>query len=102
MLHVKDKIKQQLKNNKTIIYMKGTPEKPLCGYSAQSIYILNLLDIKYTYINILEEIEIRKELPLYSNWPTFPQLYYKEELIGGTDIMCELYKQNKLKNILTK
>ena len=100
MLDIKNKIKNQIKNNTTIIYIKGTPDNPLCGYSAQAIHILNLLEIKYSYIDVLKELDIRKNLPLYSNWPTFPQLYHKNKLIGGTDIICELYEQNKLKNIL--
>lgn len=95
------KIEDQLNNNTILIYIKGTPEKPMCGFSAQAIYILNSLELEYAYINILENEDIRKTLPYYSNWPTFPQLYYKKKLIGGADIMTELFKNKELKKILT-
>jgi len=95
------KIENQLINNKIIIYIKGTPDSPMCGFSAQAIHILNTLELEYTYVNILDDLEIRKVLPVYSNWPTFPQLYYKKNLIGGADIMADLYKNKSLKKILT-
>ena len=95
-------IENQIKNNELIIYIKGTPENPQCGFSAQVIYILNELNLKYNYINVLENEEIRKNLPKYSKWPTFPQIFYKEKLIGGADIITELYKNNKLKETLKK
>jgi len=95
------KIEEQINNNTLIIYIKGTPETPMCGFSAQVIHILNLLNLNYTYINILENTDIRKTLPIYSKWPTFPQLYYKKKLIGGADIIADLYKNKKLKKMLT-
>lgn len=95
-------IEMQIKNNETIIYIKGTPENPMCGFSAQAIHILNELKINYAYVNILENLEIRQHLPKYSNWPTFPQLFHKEKLIGGADIISELYKNNKLLSTLNK
>lgn len=96
------KIKSQLFNNKLIIYIKGTPDNPMCGFSARVIHILNSLDLEYSYVNVLENEDIRKALPLYSSWPTFPQVYYREKLIGGADIIVDLYNNNKLKDILTK
>ena len=96
-----DKIKKQISENDIIIYIKGTPENPLCGFSAQSIHILNLIDVKYSYVDVIENDDIRKALPNYSNWPTFPQLYYKQQLIGGADIISELYQKNELKKKLT-
>ena len=95
-------IEEQIKNNELIIYIKGTPENPQCGFSAQVIYILDELNLKYNYINVLENEDIRKYLPKYSKWPTFPQIFYKEKLIGGADIITELYKNNKLKETLKK
>lgn len=95
------KIERQIKENILIIYIKGTPEIPMCGFSAQVITILNLLNLKYSYINVLENEDIRKALPIYSKWPTFPQVYYKGKLIGGADIVSELYKNKKLKDLLT-
>lgn len=96
------KIKSQLNNNKLIIYIKGTPENPMCGFSGRVIHILNSLNLEYSYVNVLENDNIRQALPIYSNWPTFPQVYYKEKLIGGADIIVELYNNGKLKDILTK
>ena len=95
-------INEQINNNKLIIYIKGTPENPMCGFSAQVTHILNSLKLEYTYINVLENDNIRKHLPIYSKWPTFPQVYYKKTLIGGADIIIELHKNNKLKQILNK
>jgi monothiol glutaredoxin len=95
-------IENQIKNNTTIIYIKGTPDNPMCGFSAQAIHILNELKINYAYVDVLENSEIRQNLPKYSNWPTFPQLFYKEKLIGGADILTELHKNNKLLSILSK
>ena len=80
--------------------MKGTPDEPMCGYSSQVVQILKKLNINYKFINILKYPEIRKILPIYSNWPTFPQLYVNEKLIGGCDIISELYENNSLINIL--
>ncbi|HIH2763866.1 MAG TPA: Grx4 family monothiol glutaredoxin [Candidatus Azoamicus sp.] len=95
-------IEKQIKNNKIIIYIKGTPENPMCGFSAQAIHILNELNINYAYVDVLENQEIRQNLPKYLNWPTFPQLFYKEKLIGGADIISELHKNNKLLSTLSK
>ncbi len=95
-------IQNQINNNKLIIYIKGTPTSPMCGFSAQIIHIFNSLDLNYTYVNVLDNIKIRQTLPSYSNWPTFPQIYYKTKLIGGTDIIMNLYNNNKLKKILTE
>ncbi|HFL8794799.1 MAG TPA: Grx4 family monothiol glutaredoxin [Candidatus Azosocius sp. HAIN] len=95
-------IKEQIKNNKIILYMKGTPDEPMCGYSAQVVQILKNLNVNYKFINILKHQDIRKILPIYSNWPTFPQLYVEEKLIGGCDIILNLYENNKLKDILFK
>lgn len=95
-------IEKQIKNNKTIIYIKGTPENPMCGFSAQAIHILNELKINYAYVDVLENQDIRQNLHKYSKWPTFPQLFHKEKLIGGADIISELHKNNKLLTTLSK
>ncbi len=96
------KISDQIKNNTTIIYIKGTPTAPMCGFSAQAVHILNEMAIKYAYIDVLENPDIRENLPKYSKWPTFPQLFHKEKLIGGADIITELYKNKKIYDILSK
>jgi len=100
MQDVINKIEKQISENKLIIYIKGTPEHPLCGFSAQVIHILNSLNAEYSYVNVLENEEIRKFLPLYSKWPTFPQVFFKTKLIGGADILSELYKNKQLEIIL--
>ncbi|MDF2866992.1 MAG: glutaredoxin-like protein [Gammaproteobacteria bacterium] len=94
------KIKQQIESNSIILYMKGTPEQPQCGFSEQAVRLLMACGKKFAFINILENPDIRQQLPQYANWPTFPQLYVKGELIGGCDIMTELYQQGELQQIL--
>ena len=93
-------IKKQINNNDIIIYMKGTPDEPMCGYSTQIVQIFKNLNINYKFIDVLKHPNIRKELPVYSNWPTFPQIYVKGKLIGGCDIISELYENNKLTDLL--
>ena len=90
------RIKSQLAKNPVILYMKGSPLQPRCGFSARVVDILNHLQVQYAYIDVLENPEIRAELPSYSNWPTFPQLYIQGELIGGCDIVTALYQEQSL------
>ena len=101
MNNVIEKIKKQIKDNNLIIYIKGTPSNPMCGFSSKVINILNILELEYAYVDILEHADIRKALPIYSCWPTFPQVFYKEKFIGGADIISELYETNQLQQILT-
>ncbi|HFL8824348.1 MAG TPA: glutaredoxin domain-containing protein [Candidatus Azoamicus sp. OHIO1] len=100
MTNIEKYIQNQIKNNKTILYMKGSPQNPICKYSAIAVNILNTLNIEYIHVNVLENQELKKALTIYSNWHTFPQLYHNENLIGGVDVMAELQKKNELKNIL--
>lgn len=94
------KIKQQIETNPVLLYMKGTPEQPQCGFSAHAVRLLTACGKEFASVNILENPDIRQQLPQYANWPTFPQLYVKGELIGGCDIMTELYQQGELQTIL--
>lgn len=94
------RIKQQIESNPVILYMKGTPEQPQCGFSAQAVRLLTACNKNFAFVNILENPDIRQQLPQYANWPTFPQLYVNGELIGGCDIMTELYQQGELQKIL--
>jgi monothiol glutaredoxin len=94
-------IEQQLAENTLILYMKGTPEQPRCGFSARVVQVLNVCQLNFAAVDVLTHPEIRQALPLYSQWPTFPQLYYRGELIGGCDIVEELYKKGELKEKLT-
>lgn len=95
-----EKIKLQIANNPVILYMKGTPQFPQCGYSNQVVQILKATKAKVSYVNILENPDIRVELPKYAQWPTFPQLYVNGELIGGCDIVTELNEKDELLPIL--
>lgn len=95
-----DRIKQQLAENPVLLYMKGTSDFPQCGFSARAVNILRECGVNFAHVNILEEPEIRQTLPQYANWPTFPQLYIKGELIGGSDIMLEMFEQGELQQML--
>lgn len=95
-------IKQQIATYPLILYMKGTPEEPCCGFSARVAQILRACRVKFAHVNVLEKNDIRRDLPKYSNWPTFPQLYYKGELMGGCDIVEQLYKTGELQKKLSE
>ena len=101
-MNVQDRIKQQIGSNKVVLYMKGTPHAPQCGFSAKTVSVLRAAGAKFAYINIFEDPEIREGLKVYSNWPTFPQLYVNGELIGGCDIAVELYESGELQKILNE
>ena len=99
-MDVNDRIKDQLSTNDVILYMKGTPDFPQCGFSGQAVAALNAVGKSFAYVNIFEDPEIREGLKVYSNWPTFPQLYIKGELIGGSDIVMEMYHSGELHKAL--
>ena len=101
-MNTRDIIEHQIAKYPVILYMKGTPEQPCCGFSAKVVQILKICGIKFAHVNVLENNDIRQELPSYSNWPTFPQLYYRRELIGGCDIVEQLYKSGKLQKKLSE
>lgn len=95
------RIQNQIKNNTVLLYLKGTPDFPMCGYSGRVVQILKDLKAEYAYVNILENPDIRAALPVYANWPTFPQLYIQGELVGGCDIVSELSQNGELKAMLS-
>jgi monothiol glutaredoxin len=97
---VKSRIEEQLKSHDVLLYMKGSPDFPQCGFSGQAVAALNAIGKPYAYVNIFEDPEVREGLKEYSNWPTFPQLYVKGELIGGCDIMIEMYQSGELQKLL--
>jgi len=99
-MNILDEIKNQITSNTVILYMKGTPEFPMCGFSSKVVKILQVLKTKFVYVNVLENMQIRRMLPKYSDWPTFPQLYVNGELIGGCDIISEMYDDESLKKKL--
>lgn len=95
-----EKIKQQIADNTIILYMKGSPKMPQCGFSARAVQCIDACGVDFAYVDILANPEIRQTLPSYSDWPTFPQLYVKGELVGGSDIIAELYQQGELELLL--
>jgi monothiol glutaredoxin len=95
-----DKIKQQISENPIILYMKGSPKMPHCGFSARAVQCLEACGARYATVDVLANPDIRQVLPQYANWPTFPQLYVKGELVGGCDIITELYESGELETLL--
>lgn len=95
-----DRIKQQIAQHSVLLYMKGTPDFPNCGFSARVVHILKSMNTNFAYVNILENPDIRATLPKVANWPTFPQLYVKGELVGGCDIVSEMHLAGELKALL--
>ena len=99
-MSVIERIKDQLENNSVILYMKGTPDFPQCGFSGQTVQVLEAVQAKYAAVNIFEDPELREALKEYSSWPTYPQLYVNGQLVGGCDIVIDLYKKGELAGLL--
>tara|TARA_B100000029_G_scaffold216802_1_gene214576 strand:+ start:581 stop:883 length:303 start_codon:yes stop_codon:yes gene_type:complete len=99
-MELKEKIIDDINSNRIMLYMKGTKEMPMCGFSATVVNILNSYGVEYNATNVLEDPQIRIELSAYSNWPTIPQLFVDGELIGGCDIALELHNSGELKSVL--
>lgn len=99
-MDVNERIKNQLDSYPVLLYMKGTPDFPQCGFSAKTVAALRGVGAEFAYVNIFEDPEVREGLKVYANWPTFPQLYVKGELIGGCDIAMELYESGELKELV--
>ena len=99
-MDVNDRIRKQLSDYPVLLYMKGTPDFPQCGFSAQTVAALRAVGAEFAYVNIFEDPEIREGLKTYSNWPTYPQLYVNGELIGGCDITLEMYQSGELEQIV--
>jgi len=96
-----DTIREQVTNNTVVLYMKGTPQFPQCGFSSNASQILRACGLQnFLAVNVLADMEIFQNLPAYANWPTFPQLYVKGELVGGSDIMTEMYQKGELHKLL--
>jgi len=101
-MELEQQIKDDIENNPIILYMKGTKEMPMCGFSNSVVQVLNHYGVDYKDINILEDPNIRVKLSEHSGWPTIPQLFVKGELIGGADITIELHQNGQLLDILDK
>jgi len=99
-VEINDRIKDLLAKNPVLLFMKGTPDFPQCGFSAAAVRALQGVDAQFASVNIFEEPELREALKTYSNWPTYPQLYVNGELVGGSDIVIEMYKNGELKSLV--
>jgi len=95
-----EKIKQQISDNPILLYMKGSPKLPQCGFSARAVQCIDACGVAFASVDVLANPDIRQTLPQYADWPTFPQLYVKGELIGGSDIIAEMYEQGELEALL--
>lgn len=99
-MDIMDTIKEQITGNRVILYMKGSPNQPQCGFSAQAVQALMACGERFAYVDVLSNPEIRANLPKYANWPTFPQLWVDGELIGGCDIINEMSASGELKEVV--
>jgi monothiol glutaredoxin len=95
-----DEIKQQIEASDVMLYMKGTPQFPQCGFSSQAVKMLSACNAKFNSLNVLEHPEIRQGIKEFSNWPTIPQLYIKGNFIGGSDIMAEMFESGELQELI--
>ena len=100
MTDIQDQIAQQIADHPILIYMKGSPDQPRCGFSAQASQALMACGKPFAFIDILSNPEIRAQLPQYSEWPTFPQLFVEGELVGGCDIITEMYQSGELQTLI--
>jgi len=99
-MDVIDEIKEMINSNKIVLFMKGTPDAPQCGFSMRTAEALKSCNVEFSYVDILAAPEVRSNLPKISNWPTFPQVFVNGELIGGCDITLELYQKGELQTLL--
>jgi len=99
MSEVNKQLDEIIKNNKVVLFMKGTPDMPQCGFSMAVANVLKHLEVEFTGINVLDDEEVRNGIKEYSNWPTIPQLYVNEEFIGGCDIVREMFEKQELQTL---
>ena len=99
-IDVTENIKNEIKANEVVLFMKGTPVFPMCGFSAAVVQVLNQVGVKFSSVNVLDSDEMREGIKQFSNWPTIPQLYVKEEFVGGCDIVKEMHENGELLELL--
>lgn len=99
-MSIDDKIREQIEGNDVLLYMKGTPDFPQCGFSAQTAQILKQYGVEFSFVNILEDQELRERLKEYANWPTYPQLWIQGELVGGCDLVMEMDQSGELREMV--
>ena len=100
MASVSEQIKKDINDNDVVLYMKGTPVQPMCGFSAMAVQILSHVGVKFKGVNVLEDAALRQGIKEFANWPTIPQLYVKGEFVGGCDIMREMYESGELEELM--
>ena len=102
-MDVQQRIKEQVTGHPVVLYMKGTPQLPQCGFSAAAVQILNACGAREIFtVDVLQDVDIRQGIKAYANWPTIPQLYVRGEFIGGSDIMREMYQSGELQKLLAE
>jgi len=101
-MSVTETIQQQIADNDIMLYMKGTPQFPQCGFSSKAVSLLKACEAEFATVNVLEHPDIREGVKAFSNWPTVPQLYVKGEFIGGSDIMTEMYETGELQSLISQ
>ena len=99
-MDVMERIKQTVESQPIVLFMKGTPQFPMCGFSAHVVEAMKAVNAEFGHVNVLEDPEVRQNLPKYADWPTFPQLYIAGELVGGCDIVIDMYKSGDLKKMV--
>ena len=99
-MDIAETIENQVKENKILLYMKGSPNLPQCGFSAKTVQALMACGEKFAYVDVLSNPEIRENLPKFANWPTFPQLWVEGELVGGCDIVMEMHANGELQSLI--
>ena len=100
MTDIATQIDNDVKTNDVVLFMKGTPDMPMCGFSGRSVLILQNLGVPFKGVNVLDSAELRQGIKDYTNWPTVPQLYVKGEFVGGSDIMMEMFQSGELKQLM--
>jgi monothiol glutaredoxin len=100
MADVMDQIREQIEENKVILYMKGSPNQPQCGFSARVVQALMACGERFAYVDVLSNPDVRANLPAYANWPTFPQLWVNGELVGGCDIITDMHDKGELEPLI--
>eukprot|EP01037_Dinobryon_pediforme_P017827 gene17827-18055_t len=101
-MSIQERIKAQVSENDVVVFMKGTPQFPMCGFSGQVVQILDHVGVPYIGVNVLEDAELRQGIKDFANWPTIPQLYVKGEFLGGCDIVREMFQSGELASHLTE
>ena len=99
-MDLEDKLREQIKDNSILIYMNGSPTQPQCGFSARTVQILIECESQFSYVDVIENSDVRVSLPKVSDWPTFPQVFINGELVGGADIIAQMHESGELRKLI--